>query len=79
MGKWRHNWSSQTRTKRSVLTQQVTAGQQQTDVHESITKQDRNNINDPQSVLKANLKTKIMNAYFQHLVYYKSERIDLKH
>ena len=30
-------------------------------------------------VLKANLKTEIMNAYFQHLLYYKSERKDLKH
>ena len=28
--------------------QQVTTRHQQTDVHESITKQDRNNINDPQ-------------------------------
>ena len=33
---------------RSVLSQQVTTRHQQTDVHESITKQDRNNINDPQ-------------------------------
>ena len=31
-----------------VLTQQVTTRHQQTDVHESITKQDRNNINDQQ-------------------------------
>ena len=30
-------------------------------------------------VLKANLKAKIMNAYFQHILYYKSERKDLKH
>ena len=30
-------------------------------------------------VLKANLKTKIMNAYFQHLLYYKSEREGFKH
>ena len=30
-------------------------------------------------VLKANLKTKILNAYFQDLLYYKSERKDLKH
>ena len=37
-----------TRTKRSALSQQVTSRHQQTDVHESITKQDRNNINDPQ-------------------------------
>ena len=36
------------RAKRSALSQQVTARHQQTDVHESITKQDRNNINDPQ-------------------------------
>ena len=34
--------------KRSALSQQVTTRHQQTDVHESITKQDRNNINDPQ-------------------------------
>ena len=32
----------------SALSQQVTKRHQQTDVHESITKQDRNNINDPQ-------------------------------
>ena len=31
-----------------ALSQQVTSMHQQTDVHESITKQDRNNINDPQ-------------------------------
>ena len=37
-----------TRAKRPALSQQVTTRQQQTDVHESITKQDRNNINDPQ-------------------------------
>ena len=30
-------------------------------------------------VLKANLKAKIMNAYYQHLLYYKSERKYLKH
>ena len=30
-------------------------------------------------VLKANLKTVIMNAYFQHLLYYKSERKDVNH
>ena len=29
-------------------------------------------------VLKANLKAKIMNAYFQHILYYKSKRKDLK-
>ena len=40
--------TSQTRAKRSALSQQVTTRHQQTDVHESITKQDRNNINDPQ-------------------------------
>ena len=33
---------------RSALSQQVTRRHQQTDMHESITKQDRNNINDPQ-------------------------------
>ena len=37
-----------TRAKRSALSQQVTTRHQQTGVHESITKQDRNNINDPQ-------------------------------
>ena len=37
-----------TRAKRSALSEQVTTKHQQTDVHESITKQDRNNINDPQ-------------------------------
>ena len=38
------------RAKLSALSQQVTTRHQQTqtDVHESITKQDRNNINDPQ-------------------------------
>ena len=39
---------SQTRAKRSALSQQVITRHQQTDVHESITKQDRNNLNDPQ-------------------------------
>ena len=34
--------------KRSALSQQVTTRHQQIDVHESITKQDRNKINDPQ-------------------------------
>ena len=34
--------------KRSAFSQQVITRYQQTDVHESITKQDRNNINDPQ-------------------------------
>ena len=37
-----------TRAKRSAFSKQVTTRHQQTDVHESITKQDRNNINDPQ-------------------------------
>ena len=36
------------RAKRSALSQQVTTMHQQTDVHENITKQDRNNINDQQ-------------------------------
>ena len=36
------------RDKRSALSQQVTTRHQQKDLHESITKQDRNNINDPQ-------------------------------
>ena len=40
--------TSQTRAKRSALSQQVTKRHQQTDVHESITKQDRINTNDPQ-------------------------------
>ena len=35
-------------SKRSALSQQVTTRHQQTDVHESITKQDRNNTKDPQ-------------------------------
>ena len=39
---------SQTRAKRSALFEQVSKSHQHTDVHESITKQDRNNINDPQ-------------------------------
>ena len=30
-------------------------------------------------VFKVNIKAKIMNAYFQHLLYYKSKRKDLKH
>ena len=42
------NKTSQTRAKRPALSQQMTNRHQQTDVHESITKQDRNNINDPQ-------------------------------
>ena len=37
-----------TRAKRSAIFQQVTTRHQQTDVYESITKHDRNNINDPQ-------------------------------
>ena len=49
MGKWqRHNQTPQTRAKRLAYSQQVTTRHQQTDVHESITKQDRNNKNDPQ-------------------------------
>ena len=49
MGKWqRHNQTSQTIPKRSAIPQQVITRHQQTDVHESITKQDRNNINNPQ-------------------------------
>ena len=36
------------RDKRSAFSQQVTTRHQQTDVDESITKQDRHNINDPQ-------------------------------
>ena len=40
--------TSQTRDMRSALSQQVTTRHQQKDVHENITKQDRNNINDPQ-------------------------------
>ena len=49
MGQWqRYNLTSQTRAKRSALSQQVTTRHQQTDAHESITKQDRNYLNDPQ-------------------------------
>ena len=49
MGKLqRHKYTPQTRAKRSVISQQVTTRHQQTDVHESITEQDRNSINDPQ-------------------------------
>ena len=44
----RHNYTSQTRAKRSAHSQQVTTRYQQADVHENITKQDRNNINNPQ-------------------------------
>ena len=40
-----HNKTSQTRAKRSALSQQVTTRYQQTDEHESTTKPDRNNIN----------------------------------
>ena len=43
----RQNSTSQTRAKRSALSRHLTTRHQQTDVHESITKQDRNNINDP--------------------------------
>ena len=45
----RHNWTSQTRAKRSAFSKQVTTRHQQTGVHENITKQDKNNINDPRS------------------------------
>ena len=49
MGKCqRHNETSQTRAKRPALSKQVATRHQQTDLHESIPKQDRNNINDPQ-------------------------------
>ena len=49
MEKWqRHKQTSQTRAKRSALSQQVTKRHQQTDVHETITKQDRKNIKDQQ-------------------------------
>ena len=66
MGKrQRHNKTSQTRAKRSTLFQQVTPMHQQTDVHESLTKQDRSNINDPQvkvnrtlGYVKRNVRTK---------------------
>ena len=47
----RYQWESDnitSRDKRSALSQQVTTRHQQTDVHESITKQYRNNIKDPQ-------------------------------
>ena len=40
-----HQW--ETRAKRSALSHQVSTSHQQTDEYESITKQDRNNINDP--------------------------------
>ena len=51
MGKWpRYNKTSQTKVERSAPFQQVTTRYQQTDVHESITKQDRNNTNDPQKM-----------------------------
>ena len=49
MGKQqRHNKTSHSRAKRSALSEQVTTRHQQTDVHESITKQNRNNTKDPQ-------------------------------
>ena len=51
MGKWqRHNKTSQTRVKRPALSQQVITRHQQTYLPESITKQVRNNINDPQNL-----------------------------
>ena len=42
-----------------ALSQQVTTRHQQTDVHESITKQDRNNINDPQKKHRLGTVSKI--------------------
>ena len=60
MGKWQlHNKTSQTRAKVSALSQQVTSRHQQTDVYESITKQDRNKINDPQKKLRPGTVSKI--------------------
>ena len=44
--------------KRSALSQQVTTRHQQTEVHESITKQDRNSINDPQKKHRFGLVSK---------------------
>ena len=44
--------------KRSALSQQVTTRHQQTEVHESITKQDRNSINDPQKKHRLGLVSK---------------------
>ena len=41
------------------LSQQLTTRHQQTDVHESITKQDRNNINDPQKKHRPERSVKI--------------------
>ena len=56
---------SQTRAKRSALSQQVATRHQQTDVHESITKQDRNNKNDPQK--KHRLRTVSKNILLEGL------------
>ena len=53
------------RAKRPALSQQATTRHQQTDVHESITKQDRNNINDPQK--KHRLKTASKNILLEGL------------
>ena len=43
-----HKYTSQMRANRSAFSQQVTTRHQLTDVHESITTQDGNSINDPQ-------------------------------
>ena len=56
------------RAKRSALSQQVTTGYQQTDMHESITKQDRSNINDPQK--KHRLGTVSKNILLEGLNWY---------
>ena len=50
---------------RSVLSQQVTTRHQHTDVHESIKKQDKNNINDPQK--KHRLRTVSKNILLEGL------------
>ena len=42
-----YQWNITNESKEVSLSQLVTTRHQQTDVHESITKQDRNNINDP--------------------------------
>ena len=55
--------TSQTRAKRSALSQQMTTRHQQTDVHESITKQDRNNINDPQKKHRLETVKSILRRY----------------
>ena len=53
------------RAKRSAFPQHVTTRHQQTDMHESITKQDRNNINDPQK--KHRLRTVSKNILLEGL------------